>query len=836
MSALVNFDKRKAFVAFSAVDENHLRNFHASLDELAPGFVDAFYEHLKGFDETAHLLSNEATVERLKESQRHYFSMLTSGKYDRAYFEHRLRVGAVHAKVGLLPEWYTGAYSHYLVNLLPEIARRIGVNEPDFLPTIQAILKILLVDIGLAIDSYIIERDERIASLRGFETAFANLPFGTMVVSPDLRILFANRACEALFDIKPEQLRDASLDRVMAVDVLRDLIARALHAPKARAETALRLSDRPAQLAVPVALTVTKLPLGQDQHDERLLIVIEDMRKQTRLEKDLLNAQAVAGIGNWHINFMTGKVTLSPEAYRIYEWPQDEPFDRASFLRCVHPDDRADVRAACGGALTGKPLKIEHRVNIAWAVRWVETRGVIERDASGRPIRGIGTVYDITERKLAENDIERLAFYDTLTGLPNRSQAMIQLQRTLDSARAAREQAAVLFIDLDRMKEINDTQGHATGDEILRHVGERLGAVLHEGETLARLGGDEFIAILGPTSRAAAAETAARLLKAITLPFAVNGMSFTIGMSVGVAIFPDDGESADNLLQHADTAMYCAKAQGGRASLFYHPRMSDDVQRSVALGRRLEVAIKEQRLHLSYQPKICLATGALSGMEALARWGDDELGSVSPAEFIPVAEERGLIGALGDWVLAEASAQVCRWQRAGYDSPHRVAVNVSTCQLADEDFVSRAIAQVEQAGIHPSSIELEITETMMMHDPKKARDMAEQLVGAGFSLSIDDFGTGYSSLAQLKHFPVDRLKIDQSFVRDMSDDPASRTIVKTIIGMAKALRLRTVAEGVETRAQSEDLLYLGCDEAQGYYVARPMSAKEFAARWLSRAA
>jgi len=831
----IDFGKRKAFVAFSASDETYLERLHASLDDLAPGFVDSFYQHLQAFEETRHLLVDDETVNRLKRSQRAYFSTLTAGQYGQDYLEHRLRVGLAHAKVGLSPEWYLGAYSHYLIRLLPEIGRRIGQGEADFLPTVQALLKIILLDVGLAIDSYIVHRDELIASLRDFETAFANLPFGTLVVSPDLRVVFANRACGTLFEIEPERLQGGPLDQVMDIETLQNLVDQALIEPKVRAETALRLWDHPASLAIPVAVTVSKLPSGDNQSDERMLIVMEDLRKQTRLEKDLLNAQAVAGIGNWHINFLSGKVTLSPEAYRIFEWPQDEPFDHASFLRCVHPEDRGEVEAAWKAALAGEPLKIEHRVNVDWTVRWVETRGKIDRDSSGEPVRGIGTVYDITERKLAENDIERLAFYDTLTGLPNRSQAMVRLQRTLEYVRGKAKQAAVLFIDLDRMKEINDTQGHATGDEILREVGARMGAVLGDGETLARLGGDEFIAILGPTSPAAVTETAVRLLHAIEHPIEVNGMSFTVGMSIGIAVYPKDGDSADDLLRHADTAMYCVKAQGGRASLFYDAQMSDKVERAVTLGRRLEAAIRDDRLQLYYQPKVCMTTGLLSGVEALARWVDEELGAVSPGEFIPVAEERGLIHALGDWVLSEASRQVYRWRQAGYDFRHRVAVNISTRQLGDEDFVRRAIAQVRGAGVDPSCIELEITETVMMRDPKKAREMAEALVEAGFSLSIDDFGTGYSSLAQLKHFPVDKLKIDQSFVRDMPGDPDSLTIVTTIIGMAKALRLRTIAEGVETAAHAEELLRLGCDEAQGYYFGRPMSAQALTDRWIKHA-
>nr|WP_316904446.1 GGDEF domain-containing phosphodiesterase [Ralstonia mannitolilytica] len=322
--------------------------------------------------------------------------------------------------------------------------------------------------------------------------------------------------------------------------------------------------------------------------------------------------------------------------------------------------------------------------------------------------------------------------------------------------------------------------------------------------------------------------------KALAEPLAINGRFFALKASIGIAFYPEDGRSAEELLKHADIAMYRAKASGG-GYRFYRSEMGTDLARKLEIVHRLETALAAGRLQLHYHPQVHLPSGKIVGAEALSRWHDADWGMVSPAEFIPIAEERGLIGTLGEWALAGACRQVRHWQERGCPLPGRVAVNVAAKQFEDDDFVDRCLRIARESGAASSAIELELTESGMMRDPERAVEVTRALTSAGFALSIDDFGTGYSSLAYLKRFPVHKLKIDISFVRDMLTDRNDLAIVSAIVAMAKSLGLKTLAEGVEEAAQAEHLLALGCDEAQGYYFARPEPAEVFARRWLQSA-
>jgi len=504
-------------------------------------------------------------------------------------------------------------------------------------------------------------------------------------------------------------------------------------------------------------------------------------------------------------------------------------------LDCVHPDDRTRVdREWRQGLATGR-YAVEMRIRDGSAIRWVDSRGKIERDAAGTPVRGYGTLLDITERKLGEQHMERLAFFDTLTGLPNRMRGMQLAQQLLDAAEQRGQQAAVLFMNLDRFKEINVTQGHLVGDQVLTAVAQRC-QELHGGHgVLARLGGDEFMYVCTVEDGEDAVALARNGCAATVHPLAAGGLRLEMGASIGVALYPAHGRDMEELLQHAGIALRHVKARGGGDHLLYDAEMGRQIQRRIALGTRLELALAEGRLAQHYQPKVALDSGALCGVEALARWHDEEWGWVSPSEFIPVAEERGLITALGEWSIATAARQWRAWRDAGAARPPVIAVNLSAAQMAGgEAFVERILAIVREHGASPQAIELEITESAMMQDPVKAQRVAALLVSQGFQLSIDDFGTGYSSLARLQNFPVSRLKIDMSFVRGMLSESGSLAIVTAVIGLAHALGLRTVAEGVETQSQIDKLRALQCDEAQGYLYAKALSAAELASNWLTR--
>ncbi|PKM01237.1 MAG: hypothetical protein CVV16_15140, partial [Gammaproteobacteria bacterium HGW-Gammaproteobacteria-6] len=378
---------------------------------------------------------------------------------------------------------------------------------------------------------------------------------------------------------------------------------------------------------------------------------------------------------------------------------------------------------------------------------------------------------------------------------------------------------------------INDSQGHAVGDLALVEVSRRFQRLLRKEETLARLGGDEFVLIAEGANQETAAMIAERILHALRAPMQLSDQATHLSASIGIAMYPEDGDNVGDLIKHADIAMYRAKAMSG-GYRFYQAAMSAALQERLGLARRLEFAIEQGQLQLHYQPRIALASETMQGAEALLRWHDAEFGEVSPAQFIPIAEERGLIGALGDWVIAEACRQMAQWQEQGLAFPGTVAVNLSALQLHLPDMVGKLLARIDAAGLTTDRFELELTESSMMADPAASIAILDQLHGAGFSLAIDDFGTGYSSLVYLKRFAVDNIKIDMSFVSDMLSDRSDAAIVATIVAMSRSLGLRTTAEGVESAEQAEALLQLGCDFAQGYHFGRPEPADVFARRWL----
>jgi diguanylate cyclase (GGDEF)-like protein/PAS domain S-box-containing protein len=454
------------------------------------------------------------------------------------------------------------------------------------------------------------------------------------------------------------------------------------------------------------------------------------------------------------------------------------------------------------------------------------------RGADGDTRHYLRTAVDLRETKAQAERIRQLAFFDPLTKLPNRALVTDRLRQALVSAERRGQPLAVLFIDLNRFKEVNDTLGHDVGDEVLAAVAQRFAAVVRRDDSLGRLGGDEFIVIADGAREPEATLCAERLMEALAEPIVVQDQPFALGASVGIAMYPGDGRLPEELMKHADIAMYRAKSDGGGLRM-YQPEMSSGLGERVALARDLRYALSRgEGLSLHFQPQIDLATGALSGAEALLRWNHPTLGAISPGTFIPLAEERSMMLDLGDWVLRAACHQLTQWKNEGRALPGRLAINVSAQQLDAADALSRARRVLEATGVGTDQIEMELTESALMRNIGHALAVMRELRSAGIALSIDDFGTGYSSLAYLKRFPVERLKIDMSFVRDMLEDQGDYAIVGSIIGMARPLRLTTVAEGVEHAAQAEALRALGCTHAQGYLFGHPVPAAKFAERWL----
>ncbi len=453
------------------------------------------------------------------------------------------------------------------------------------------------------------------------------------------------------------------------------------------------------------------------------------------------------------------------------------------------------------------------------------------RDAAGVKTQCISSMADLSLQKVQASRIEQLAFYDALTGLPNRALFLDRLENILASAERQDHRGALLFMDLDHFKEINDSKGHAIGDLALAETARRFLTACRREETLARLGGDEFVLIAEGADHHSAALVATRLLQSLSKPLMLMGAAHSIGISIGIALYPEDGTTTEELIKHTDIAMYRAKAAGG-GYRFYQADMSSELEKHLGIVQRLGTAMEADQLQLYYQPKIELATGKLVGAEALLRWHDADLGWISPAEFIPIAEQRGMMGKLGDWVLRQACMQLTEWRNRGIGLPGRLSFNVSARQIEDPEIVGRMLEIVHEAGGSPTWLELELTESSMMSDPEQSIEIMEYFAAAGFGLSIDDFGTGYSSLAYLKRFAADELKIDISFVRNMLTDADDYAIVSTIITMAHGFGMTTAAEGVELEGQAEALKALRCDIAQGYLYSRPEAPDIFAEKWL----
>ena len=448
----------------------------------------------------------------------------------------------------------------------------------------------------------------------------------------------------------------------------------------------------------------------------------------------------------------------------------------------------------------------------------------------GRDPRFVAMVSDISERKQAEQRIAQLANHDTLTNLPNRDLLRDRIRQALIQADRNDGQGAVLFIDLDQFKAINDSMGHDMGDLLLKQVAERLVSSLRSQDTVARQGGDEFIVVLPSIANARdAGSVAQKLLDALLLPYRIEGRELHISASIGIAVFPGDGEDADTLLKHSDTAMYHAKEAGRNNCQFFARQMNQLVAEKQALGTFLHHALERDELLLHYQPIVDMASGKLAGLEALLRWQHPEQGLIPPLKFIPLAEETGLIVPIGEWVLRSACMQLKAWQDQGYDVP-RLAINLSVKQFRQKTLTQTIARILGETGVEARFVELEITEGILMGNSYEMTETLLTLNDMGLKLSIDDFGTGYSSLSYLKRFPIDTLKIDRSFVQDIVTDPDDASIVSGIIGLAHSLRIKVIAEGVETEAQRAILALQGCDQYQGYYFSKPLPASEIVAK------
>ncbi len=703
--------RRKAFLEFDRTDVGLLTELHASLQGMSRQFVDDFYAHLIKFEETRHFIPDAASLERLKRTQAAYFDSLTAGNYGPEYILYRLRVGVVHQRIGLEPKWYIGAYSKYLIGLLPELWRLLGDDPSKFLATYYALLKIVLLDMGLALDTYMQADRQAILGLKRYaERIITSLPTGLIVVDDTLKVHSVNRSFREMFELKNgEDVSGRDLEDILPLPDLRQQAQTVLASGMARHDINAVLG------AKWLRLTITGIRLAEEEEEEeRLLVVVED----------------------------------------------------------------------------------------------------------------------ITEHKAQAVRIEQLAFYDPLTGLANRRLLRDRLQQALGHSTRHNKHGAILFIDLDNFKTLNDTQGHNVGDLLLLEVAKRLQACVRSDDTVSRLGGDEFVVILDglseDTQQAAAAvlDVGEKVLASISVVFCLQGLEHHSTASIGISLFRGVETSLDDLLKHADTAMYQAKSAGRNTLRFFDSSMQIALETRAALEVDLHQALTHQQLKLYYQTQVN-QMGVVIGAEALLRWQHPERGLVSPMEFIPLVEETGLIVPIGKWVLQIACTQLKAWETDTRTRYLHLSVNVSARQFRQPDFVEMVLEVLKETGADPCKLQLELTESLVLDNITDSIDKMQALRSACIHFSLDDFGTGQSSLSYLKRLPLDQIKIDQSFVRDIATDPDDATIVRTIIGMANNLGLEVIAEGVETEPQRDFLKHNGCYLYQGYLFSKPVPIEEF---------
>lgn len=542
---------------------------------------------------------------------------------------------------------------------------------------------------------------------------------------------------------------------------------------------------------------------------------------------------AVEGTGDgiWDWDLVNNIFTFSGKLKQIFGWDPDEPVDgKVDWSRFIHPDDLARVTATLQAYVKGETPVYETEYRQAtkqggW--KWVLTRGVVvARNEQGKPVTIVGTTSDITARKEAEAQAWRHAHMDTLTGLPNRRLLRDRLEAEIRKAQRTHEILALLFIDLDGFKQVNDLFGHDAGDLLLRDVASRLQACVRASDIVARFGGDEFTVVLTGLDETSHIEfVCEKILVALAHPFTLGNDKGYVSGSIGVALSPLDAGSADELMRKADQAMYAAKQEGKNRFSYFTREMDERAHARLHLSYELRHAIEKKQLSLSYQPIIDLRSGMIAEMEALVRWTHPVLGNIGPSIFVPIAEESGLINAIGNWVFQEAA--VCSRRSSQHANKLiPVGINKSPLQFIRQDENSDWLHFLEHMNIPANSIIVEITEGLLLHPSANVNKTLIQYADSGMRLAIDDFGTGYSSMSYLHKFHIDYLKIDQSFVHDIESNASHRTIAETIIIMAHRLGLEVIAEGIETRRQMEILAQAGCDYGQGYYFSRPVAEPE----------
>jgi diguanylate cyclase (GGDEF)-like protein/PAS domain S-box-containing protein len=841
---------RKRFLEIGEDDLALLREVHALTDADGAPFSEAFYDYLMEFGELRALLQDDATAARLRHTQGVYFRSLTAGDYGPDYVHDRLRVGLAHQRIGLEPKWYIGAYRKYLAEMIPLLWDRLDGDPSRFGAAFGAVLKVVGFDMGLALDTYAHAGQRSVLQYQNYlQQVIDGMPAGLIVVDAGRRVRSINSAMSAMLGIPDDALEEGPLlESLIPAAELLDCVAAALETGAPQDAVMVPVDGR----ADGVRWFEFNVRRTRQAGGELLLLIGQDVtfRRQAkvRLQESeeffrLTFSQAAVGIA---LLSREGRfLRVNRKLSNIVGYAEIELLQRF-YDQITHPDelgeDKALVQRLVAGELRDFQRETRYLCKDGRTV-WVALSASTMREAAAGRLRLIVAVEDISRRKQAEEALLRMASHDALTGLPNRmllqdrlAQAIAQAQRSsakrVELRRGARKDAhevGVMFIDLDRFKHINDSLGHEAGDKLIVEIARRLAGALRESDTVARQGGDEFVVVLadigGPDD---AALVAGKLLESLFQPLTLCGQEVFPSGSIGIAMYPRDGQDSEALLKAADSAMYRAKAGGGKHFAFYAADMAAEAEEHLRIENGLQRGLLRDEFVLHYQPQVDVASGRIVGVEALLRWQPQDGAMVPPGDFIPLAEETGLIVPIGDWALGTALRQQVRLARITGGAPPRMSVNMSARQFRQQDVAAKVERLLAQTGCQPSWLTLEITESVLMENPAAAAETMRRLSSMGVHLAVDDFGTGYSSLANLKRFPIHCLKIDRSFVSDIGgqgeggDDAA---IVKAVIALAQSMKLEVIAEGVESAAQLDFLGAHGCHRMQGYYFSRPVTAE-----------